>query len=109
MQAHLSKPQPESEAMSYSFQVKAPNKAAAKEAVTAKFDEIVTQQPIHARDRAAVLANAGAVIDHLADNDSKDVVVSCNGCVSWPSGTVEEAQLSSVSVAASAGYADRVA
>jgi hypothetical protein len=52
-------------------------------------------------------ANAHAVIDLLADNDSKDVAVSCNGYVSWTSGTVEEAQLSSASISASAGYADR--
>jgi glycosyltransferase A (GT-A) superfamily protein (DUF2064 family) len=93
--------------MSYSFQIKAPTKSAAKEAVAAKFDEIVTHQPIHARDRAAVLANASCVIDLLADNDSKDVVVSCNGHVSWPSGTVEEARLNSAAVSASAGYADQ--
>lgn len=93
--------------MSYSFQVKASTKAIAKDAVAAKFDEIVAQQPIHARDRAVVIANASCVIDLLADNDGKDVVVSCNGYVSWPSGTVEDAQLSHVSVAASAGYADR--
>jgi hypothetical protein len=93
--------------MSYSFQIKAPTKSAAKEAVAAKFDEIVTHQPIHGRDRAAVLANANTVIDLLADNDSKDVVVSCNGYVSWPSGSIEDAQLSSASVAASASYTDR--
>lgn len=93
--------------MSYSFQVKAPTKDAAKEAVAAKFDEIIAQQPIHARDRAAVLANANAVIDLLADNDAKDVLVSCNGYVSWPAGGVEDAQLNSAAVSASAGYADR--
>lgn len=94
--------------MSYSFSVKAPSKAAAKEAVAAKFDEMVAQQPIHARDRAAVVANANAVIDLLADNDSKDILVSCNGYVSWPSGSIEDAQLTSVAVSVSAGYADRV-
>lgn len=93
--------------MSYSFQVKAPTKAAAKEAVTAKFDEIVVQQPIHARDRAAVICNAVAVIDLLADDDSKAIVVSCNGYVSWPSGGVEDARLSSASISASASYVDR--
>lgn len=94
--------------MSYSFNVKAPTKAAAKEAVAAKFDEVVTSQAVHARDRAAVLANAGAVIDLLADNDSKDIVVSCNGYVSWMSGaSAEDAALTSAAVSASAGYADR--
>ena len=93
--------------MSYSFQVQAPTKAAAKEAVAAKFDEIVAQQQIHARDRDAVLANASAVIDLLADSDEKDVLVSCNGYVSWPSGGVEEAQLNAAAVSASAGYTNR--
>lgn len=93
--------------MSYSFQVKAPTKTAAKEAVAAKFDEVVAQQPIHARDRVVVIANASCVIDLLADNDSKDIIVSCNGAVGWSSSTVEDAQLSSVSVGAYAAYADR--
>jgi hypothetical protein len=93
--------------MSYSFQVKAPTKADAKNSVIAKFDEVVAQQPIHARDRAAVICNAISVINLLADNDSKDVLVSCNGYVSWPSGAVEEAQLNSTAVSASAGYVDR--
>lgn len=69
--------------MSYSFGVKASTKGDAKAAVLAKFDEIVGQQPIHARDSAAVLANAGLVIDLLADDDTKDIAVSCNGYVSW--------------------------
>lgn len=93
--------------MSYSFQVKAPTKAEAVQAVTAKFDEVVKQQPVHARDRDAVLANAGCVINLLADDDSKDVIVSVNGYVSWASGTADEAKLNSAAVSASAGYAQR--
>lgn len=93
--------------MSYSFQVKAADKASAKAAVEAKFDEVISTQPVHARDRAVVLANANAIVDLLADDDSKDVLVSCNGYVSWPSGAVEDAQLNSAAVSASAGYAAR--
>jgi SHS2 domain-containing protein len=93
--------------MSYSFQVKAATKEAAKEAVTAKFDEVVASQPVHARDRAAVLANANTVIDLLADDDSKDVSVSVNGFVSWSTGTIEEAQFNTASVCCSAGHANR--
>jgi hypothetical protein len=96
--------------MSYSFNVKAANKAAAKEAMAAKFDEIVGQQPIHARDRAAALANAGTVIDLLADDDTKDITVSCNGYLSWNGSgefTPETAPIGGVSVASSAGHVNR--
>lgn len=52
--------------MPYSFSVKAANKEAAKIAVAAKFDEgVLAHQPVHARDRDALLATAGAVIDLL--------------------------------------------
>ena len=93
--------------MSYSFNVKAANKAAAKEAVAAKFAEVVAAQLVHEKDQAAVLANAGAVIDLLADDDTKDVSVSCNGYVSWPG--PDASALNSVSVACSASHAARPA
>jgi antibiotic biosynthesis monooxygenase (ABM) superfamily enzyme len=94
--------------MSYSFGVKAANKTAAKEAVAAKFDEVVVaHQPIHSRDRAAVLANANSAIELLADDDEKDVSVSVNGYVSWASGGVDDAALSSVTISASASHANR--
>lgn len=93
--------------MSYSFNIRAADKAAAKEAVAAKFDEIIGQQPIHARDRAAVLSNANAVIDLLADDDTQDVSVSCNGYVSWSSGAAETAAFNTASVACSTSHASR--
>jgi len=95
--------------MSYSFSVKAATKAAAKEAFAAKFDEaVVAHQPIHSRDRAAVLANANTTIDLLADDDSKDVMVSANGYVSWSSGlTGDDAAFTSAAIACSAGHANR--
>jgi len=94
--------------MSYSFSVIASDKSAAKAAVAAKFDEmVVAQQPIHARDRAAVLANAGAVIDLLADVDTKDVRVSCNGYVSWTNPTSEEPAFNSAAINCQASHVDR--
>lgn len=93
--------------MSYSFQIKAVSKASAKEMVAEKFAEIIAQQPVHARDHAAVLANANTVIDLLADDNTKDVLVSCNGYVSWSSGDAADAQFNSASVACSAGHANR--
>lgn len=73
--------------MSYSISIRAPSKAAALEAVAAKFDEqVMPQFPIHKLDRDAVLANAQAAIAQLADDDTKDVTVALNGYLSW-SGT----------------------
>ena len=92
--------------MSYSFNIKAISKEVAKQAVAAKFDEIVSQQPVHANDRTAVLANADAVIDLLADDDSKDVSVSVNGYVSWPG--QDNSQFSGVNISAGASHSERV-
>lgn len=69
--------------MSYSFNVRAATKAEAKTAVAAVFDKVVADQPTHEHDKAAVLANANAAIDLLADNDEMDVEVSCSGWLSW--------------------------
>ena len=90
--------------MSYSFQVTAPTKAAAKEAVAAKFDEIVASQAIHARDKAAALANANAAIDLLVDDAASHVAVSCSGYVGWREVLRDDAgnDLHSASVSASA-------
>jgi len=95
--------------MSYSFSVTAADKAAAKAAVAAKFDEMVASQPIHARDRAAVLANANAVIDLLADDDTRDVRVSFNGYVSWTNPAGEEPAFNSVSISCQANHVARAA
>lgn len=71
--------------MFYSFSVKADTKEAAKAAVSEAFDKVVESQPIHARDKAAAVANASAAIDLLSDeaHDGKAISVSVNGYVSW--------------------------
>lgn len=86
--------------MSYSFNATGADKHAAKLAVLEKFDAIVLQQPVHKADRDAVLANAGAVIDLLAEDDTKDISVSVSGYVSWSG--ADHIQLSTVSIACSA-------
>jgi len=95
--------------MSYSFNIKAADKQAASLAVAAKFDEIVAQQPVHAKDRDAVLANANAVIDLLHGNPEKnqgrDISVSVNGYVSWSSADTQD--FNSISVSSTASYVDR--
>lgn len=90
--------------MSYSFNAQASTKAAAKDAVAAKFDEVTATQPIHARDKAAALANANAVIDLLMDDDSRDISVSVSGYVGWQDVLREDAPLQSVSISASASH-----
>jgi hypothetical protein len=69
--------------MSYSFAVKAPTKVEAKQAVEAAFDKVVSQQPIHARDRAAAVAAAASVIDLLVEDPDLHIGVSVSGYVSW--------------------------
>ncbi|MFM0405203.1 hypothetical protein [Paraburkholderia dipogonis] len=69
--------------MSYSFDFTVANKAAAKERVVAELDSMIRTQPAHAQDRPAALAAAHALIDLLADDDSKDVRVNVHGSVGW--------------------------
>lgn len=90
--------------MSYSFSLTAPNKAAAKAAVAAKFDEVVASQPIHARERSAALANAGAAIDALVDDEALHVAVNLSGSVGWRDQLTPSADnpLTNVSMSASA-------
>jgi hypothetical protein len=92
--------------MSYSFNVKAATKAEAKAAVAAKFDEVVALQPVHAKDRDAALANAGALIDLLADDENRDVSVGCSGYVAW-SGADGEEQISTASASSTASLTNR--
>lgn len=96
--------------MSYSFSVKASNKSAAKEAVAAKFDEVLAVQPIHQRDKDAALANVNSVIDLLADDLTRDVSVSVNGYVGWKEVLREDCSnpLQNVSISACASYIDRL-
>ena len=79
--------------MSYSIGFVAQTKQAAKEQVTAEFDEIVRGQPVHVRDRELAQAAALAAIDALADDFKRDVSVSVYGSVSWDwSGAALEAE-----------------
>lgn len=71
--------------MTYNFTAQGATKEAAKQAVANQFDLMMGAQPVHSKDRAAAIANAAAVIDLLADDDTKGVQVTCNGYVSWQS------------------------
>lgn len=94
--------------MSYSFSVKAATKPEAKAAVAAEIDRVIGAQPIHARDKAAAIVNASAVIDLLADDVAGGhvIAVSCNGYVGWQEVLREDCSnpLISASVSAAASY-----
>jgi hypothetical protein len=94
--------------MSYSFNARGETKDAAKAAVAAQFDLVVKNQPIHARDRAAALANANAAIDILVDDAGKHVSVSCSGYVSWLENLRDDSSndLTTVNVSASASLVE---
>ena len=53
--------------MTYQITAKGKAKDAAKQALAAEFDKMMGVQPVHSKDRAAALANAGACIDLLED------------------------------------------
>lgn len=72
--------------MSYSFSVRADNKAAAKAAAATEFDKVVVSQPVHDGDRVQALAVAGAFIDLLPDDTEKDVALSLNGWINTQDG-----------------------
>jgi hypothetical protein len=91
--------------MSYSFSLRAANKAAAKEAVTAKVAEVVAQQPVHAADQAHIIANAHAAIDLLVDSkEGYEVGISCSGYVSGNWKGEEFTELTAASIGAQAGW-----
>lgn len=69
--------------MTYHFTAQGATKDEAKQAVADQFDLMMGVQPVHSKDRAAAIANAAAVIDLLADDETKGVQVTLNGYVSW--------------------------
>ena len=81
--------------MSYSFQFTVATKAEAKARAAAEMDNVVAQQPHHAKDKAAAVAAANTFIDMLADDDSKDIQVSMHGSISfnWDTQTQQEANV----------------
>lgn len=69
--------------MSYSFSIQKATKAEAKAAVESQMAEVVQNQPTHVHDQLGACASAAAFIDLLADDESKDVVVSVHGSLGW--------------------------
>jgi hypothetical protein len=69
--------------MSYSFSVTASTKDEAKAKAAQEFDAVIAIQPYHAKDAAYALANVGAVIDLMRDDDTQDIRVECWGSLMW--------------------------
>jgi hypothetical protein len=93
--------------MSYSFTVSGSTKDEAKQAVVAKFDEVVAGQSVHATDREQAIAAANAFID-MIDNpsDGEKINVSVNGSIggsNWTDGKPERITSAGVNVSAAVG------
>lgn len=69
--------------MSYSIGARASTIGAVEIMITAKLDEVIKQQPIHAKDREQALAAVNSFLGIMTPDDSKDVQVSLNGSVTW--------------------------
>lgn len=91
--------------MSYSFTITAATKALAAEKAAMEFDQIVSVQPNHAKDREHALANLLSVLELMADDDTQDVRVSCSGSLMWIS---DADQITGGNINASAWYVPKV-
>jgi hypothetical protein len=75
--------------MSYSFAIRAATLAAASQAITAKLDDVVAAQPVHARDRGLALETAMNMLGQCAapeENEEWSISVagSCHGMAGHP-------------------------
>lgn len=94
--------------MSYSFSVKARNRAEATAAVAAELDKVVTSQPIHTVDKEQALAAATAFISLFVNHDSEKVLlVNVSGSLSWSGGPYPDHDLTGANVSVSASLVKR--
>jgi hypothetical protein len=93
--------------MSYSFTVRAANKAEAKEKVAAEMAKVVENQPVHAGDQEQAKAVAAAFIDLLPDDADKDVSISVHGSLGWNGSYPSEYVITGASIGASASTVTR--
>ena len=94
--------------MSYSFRVLGATKAAAKAAVAVEFEKVAANQACHERDKAQALEAAGAFIDLLVDDDTKDVVVNMSGSLSGTWSGSDVTTVTGAAVSISAGFMARM-
>jgi hypothetical protein len=83
--------------MSYSFTIRAANKADLKTKADTELHHVQAQQPVHGRDRKQAYDAVCAFIDLLPDDKTKDYTVSVNGSISCSN---EDTSMASVSVSA---------
>lgn len=69
--------------MSFSFTVRASDKAEALDKVAAEMARVVETQPTHALDSYAVQIAAENSVRLLRDDDTKDISVSMSGSLTW--------------------------
>lgn len=69
--------------MSYSFTIRKPTKAEAIVAVGEELGKVIASQPMHDKDAGIAACTAMEQINILDDEGDRDVVVSCNGFLSW--------------------------
>lgn len=90
--------------MSYSFSVRGATKQEVLEAVNAKMDEVVAQQPVHAADQAQAKAAAATFVDILPElSESLMYSVSVNGSLGgvWESNTISRILSANITVSVS--------
>ena len=92
--------------MSFSFQARAADKTALREAIAAEMDKVIVGQPIHAADKILVVVVANAYLDFLADNPDMDVAAHISGSLSW-SGTSESPNFTGANVSVGVYHAPR--
>lgn len=70
--------------MSYSFSVRAANRAAVMEKIGAELDKVVASQPMHANDRDRAFAAARSFVELLPESpEGQEIQVSVHGSVGW--------------------------
>ncbi|MHB0965293.1 MAG: hypothetical protein ACYC36_02455 [Bellilinea sp.] len=65
--------------MSYSFQIRAATKAEAKDRIFLKLAEVCAAQPAHLPDSKVAFESAAELINMVADDTSRDIVVDMSG------------------------------
>lgn len=76
--------QPKEQPVSFSFSARGHNREAIKQQIAEKMAGVVSSQPSHARDEAAVSAVAGQYVDLCAEpGPEEDLLASVHGSVSW--------------------------
>ncbi len=65
--------------MSYSFSVRATDKAEVKSQVALELDKVVSSQPVHAVDRDKAEDAIGSFVDLLRTDDTQEISLSVSG------------------------------